>query len=84
VYDLSEGIVDKIAYSFVEPSDIVKRSISRGFSNRDPMIKPPGELHVPSHKDPDLRLSSAPTGARFIRDLNDVRRVTKEPNHQVC
>ena len=83
VFDLSGGLVDKITYSFLEPRDIVTRSISRGFSSTDPMMKVPGLLRIPSVKDRELRISSAPTGARFISDLNDVRRVTKVMNHQV-
>jgi len=83
VFDLSDGTVDKIGYSFIEPRDIVKRSISQGFQSLDPMMKPPGIVPVPSAKDVKLRLSGPVSAARFARDLNLVRQVTNSPAHQV-
>ncbi len=75
VFDLSDGTVDKIGFSFIEPRDFVRLNISR-VSELGPDDELYGIVPVPSAKDDKLRLSGLVTAARFVCYLNLVRHVT--------
>ncbi len=70
-------------YSYISPADIVKRSIYKGFSRENSMIKAAGyKLHVPSPKDHVMNLNSVVNGSNFIQHLLDVRKALGDPDHQ--
>ena len=84
VFDLSDGELSSITYHYVDPKDICEESARKGFRISDPMIKPEGfNLKFPSRKDPDVKISSPVTAAKFYEHLNDARRLFNNPRHQV-
>jgi hypothetical protein len=83
IFKLSEGEVTSVTYNYVNPDDIVRRAIYKGFSRANPMIKPAEySLRVPRTTDTVLSLSTIVHGANFIQHLMDVRRALDDANHQ--
>jgi hypothetical protein len=83
-FDLSEGEFTSITYHYVDPRDIRDDSIRFGFHSSNSMIKPIGfSLRIPSRKDPDVKISSPVTAAKFYEHLNDARMLFNDPYHQV-